>query len=647
MSSISKQRSINPVHKYHVSNVTNTYDKIYLGFVKDASDSREAGRLTVWIPDISTDSESLFVVQYCSMFAGATPASQLVAGSKTSAQQSYGWWGVPPDIDNMVLVGFINGDPGRGFWFGCLYQEYMTNMVPNIPEGNTTQNTVAPTYEYNKADPDQIDTDNPLRPTFTALASALNNQGLEADMVRGPAAFRSEDGSEDALSSKQNIMGLLTPGASQVVYDDSPDNKHIRFRTENGTQIIINDTIGFIYFITRSGNSWAELSDDGINFYSNGDISFRSQSNINFHADNNINMNSVGSTQINSNSNIVIQSLTNTNVLTGTNFTVNSGSAIGLLSDSTISAKGTTVSLLGTESIAISSQGQLGINSSGVLYIKGSTIQQNNGSGPSAISPLSVSGVETSSHSDVQNNGTSYPAVTTKSIVNTLPAHEPWSGHQSTVVGVSPTKLNSSVSIPDEVESGSSTSTASTSTSSSSTSSTSSSSTDDTTTSSTTSSNGTSGWVMPVTGEVNSLYGHRTDVTGLPVGSNHPGVDIHKNNGFPIYATKSGKVVYANEDKKPYTGYGKCVVIKQDDGHLVIYGHMSKMAVNFGDTIQQGQQIGNVGKTGYATGPHLHFEIRTSSGQKINPDTIFPSLGKLGTKVTALTNSPSSNSSSG
>ena len=635
MSTSSKRRSINPYQQYHDTNISNKYNNIYLGFVKDASDSREAGRLTVWIPDISSDEDNTFVVQYCSMFGGATPASDLIEGSKTSAQQSYGWWGIPPDINNMVLVGFINGDPARGFWFGCLYQEYMTNMVPNIPENNTTQNSVAPTYEYNKRDSDQIDTDNPLRPTFTALATALNNQGLENDMVRGPAAFRSENGAEDALSSKQNIMGLLTPGASQIVYDDSPDNKHIRFRTENGTQIIVNDTIGFIYFISRSGNSWAELSDDGINFYSNGDISFRSQKNINFHADNNINLNSVGSTQVNSNSNIIIQSLTNTNILTGTNFTVNSGSAIGLLSDSTIALKGTTTSLLGTESVAITSKGQLGLNASGVLYVKGSTIQQNNGSGPSAITPLSATGLQTSSHSDVQNNGTSYPAITTKSIVNTLPSHEPWSGHQSTVVGTSPTSINTSVSTPDEVETGSSTTTTTTTTTT----------TSSTTTTDTTLTGGTSGWIMPVTGEVNSLFGHRTDVQGLPVGTNHPGVDIHRNNGFPIYSTKSGKVVYANEDKKPYTGYGKCVVIKQDDGHLVIYGHMSKMAVNFGDTVQQGQQIGNVGKTGYATGPHLHFEIRTSSGQKINPDTIFPALGKLGSKVTAQDKSPSSNSS--
>lgn len=621
---MSFKRSIDPIREYKDSDM-NLYNSTYIGFVTDSSDSKQSGRLTVWIPDISSDKNNVYVVQYCAMFGGATPITNVQDGSKTDAQQSYGWWGIPPDIGNMVVVMFINGDPNRGIWIGCIYQEYMTNMVPNIPESNSTDNNVEPTLEYNKRDSSQIDTDNPLRPPYTPLVTSLRNQGLTDDMVRGPASFKQSSSTEEALSSKQDIMGLLTPGASQIVFDDSEENKHIRFRTANGTQIIINDTIGFIYFITRNGNSWAELSDDGINFYSSNDISFRSQSNINFHSDGNINFNSVGTTNINSNSSIVIQSKTNTNVLTGTTFSINSGNDINMLSDSNFNLKSNVNSISGN-SIALSGN-TVGINSSGILYLKGSTIQQNNGSGPTANTPATISGIEPTNHTDISNDG-KMSSITTKTIVNTLPSHEPWAAHQSTVVQPSLTSVNTSVSTPNEVE------TSSTSSSNSTFNNTT--VTDTTTSTNVTDTNNTTGsnddWWIPVSGEVNSLFGNRGTISGLHVGSFHPGVDIHNNNGFPIFASRSGTVVYANTDKKPYTGYGNCVVINHGDGYISIYGHMSHMSVNYGDTVEQGQQIGNVGKTGMATGPHLHFEVRQNS-VKINPATLISSLGIMGSKV--------------
>jgi hypothetical protein len=56
----------------------------------------------------------------------------------TGSQQSYGFWFVPPDINNEVVVCFINGDQGRGIWFGCLYQQNMNHMVPGLPGNNST-----------------------------------------------------------------------------------------------------------------------------------------------------------------------------------------------------------------------------------------------------------------------------------------------------------------------------------------------------------------------------------------------------------------------------------------------------------------------------------------------------------------------------
>jgi len=59
-------------------------------------------------------------------------------------------------------------------------------------------------------------------------------------------------------------------------------------------------------------------------------------------------------------------------------------------------------------------------------------------------------------------------------------------------------------------------------------------------------------------------------------------------------------------------GYGNAVVIKHSNGHSTVYAHLSKMLVKRGQNVNQGQTIGLVGATGWATGPHLHFEFRVN-----------------------------------
>ena len=59
-------------------------------------------------------------------------------------------------------------------------------------------------------------------------------------------------------------------------------------------------------------------------------------------------------------------------------------------------------------------------------------------------------------------------------------------------------------------------------------------------------------------------------------------------------------------------GYGNAVVIKHGNGHSTVYAHLSKMLVRRGQSVSQGQTLGLVGATGWATGPHLHFEFRVN-----------------------------------
>ncbi len=91
--------------------------------------------------------------------------------------------------------------------------------------------------------------------------------------------------------------------------------------------------------------------------------------------------------------------------------------------------------------------------------------------------------------------------------------------------------------------------------------------------------------------------------------------------GAKIVASGSGKVILANTDGRG-GGYGNYVVIDHGKGVSTLYGHMSNVTVRVGQSVITGQQIGNVGSTGYSTGPHLHFEYR-KNGIRRNPREIL------------------------
>lgn len=96
---------------------------------------------------------------------------------------------------------------------------------------------------------------------------------------------------------------------------------------------------------------------------------------------------------------------------------------------------------------------------------------------------------------------------------------------------------------------------------------------------------------------------------------NHKGLDIAAPYGTPIYAAESGTVIKAGNK---YDGYGNCVNISHADGNVTVYAHMSSIAISYGDYVVRGQLIGYVGSTGYSTGNHCHFEVRTN-GYYNNP----------------------------
>ncbi len=116
-------------------------------------------------------------------------------------------------------------------------------------------------------------------------------------------------------------------------------------------------------------------------------------------------------------------------------------------------------------------------------------------------------------------------------------------------------------------------------------------------------------WLWPARGVFSSGYGWRW-------GRMHKGIDIANSVGTPILAAQSGRVTYAGWNDG---GYGYLVEISHEDGSRSLYAHHSRILVQVGEEVSQGQQIGLMGSTGRSTGPHLHFEVHAPGLGAINP----------------------------
>lgn len=120
---------------------------------------------------------------------------------------------------------------------------------------------------------------------------------------------------------------------------------------------------------------------------------------------------------------------------------------------------------------------------------------------------------------------------------------------------------------------------------------------------------GSQRWLWPAKGMFTSGYGWRW-------GRMHKGIDVANSVGTPIIAAQRGRVTFAGWSNG---GYGYLVEISHEDGSRSLYAHQSRILVDLGEEVRQGQQIGQMGSTGRSTGPHLHFEIHAPGHGAINP----------------------------
>ncbi len=123
-------------------------------------------------------------------------------------------------------------------------------------------------------------------------------------------------------------------------------------------------------------------------------------------------------------------------------------------------------------------------------------------------------------------------------------------------------------------------------------------------------------FIKPLEGVITSRFGLRESTSEI-VSPFHTGIDIAANTGTVYYSAMDGNVVEVSGEG----AYGNHVKIV--NGNVsTLYAHSSKIYVKQGDTVKQGQPLGEVGATGNATGPHLHFEIRNEE-RYVNPDDVL------------------------
>lgn len=271
-----------------------TYDKVYLGFVKSTYDIMSMGRIKVYIPELcgnTDDPDTWIPCDYASPFAGATDVTKTNKNSN-SGQISYGMSFIPPDVNNQVLVMFINGDPGRGFWFACLFQVNANRMVPSTPDPEESER-----LERNKL------TGN------TAVYPLGTNSN--ADAARSSLPTSSGGPATKSLGTEgtkgNTSMGIRTPSGHSITFEDNQTDGFVRLQSRNGAQILMHANTDRIVINTGSGYARIEMDREGnidiitkqsLSVRADLDINFSAKRDINISAQRNFNTQSYGETKL-------------------------------------------------------------------------------------------------------------------------------------------------------------------------------------------------------------------------------------------------------------------------------------------------------------------------------------------------------------
>jgi LysM repeat protein len=136
-------------------------------------------------------------------------------------------------------------------------------------------------------------------------------------------------------------------------------------------------------------------------------------------------------------------------------------------------------------------------------------------------------------------------------------------------------------------------------------------------------------FILPVPqSRITSRFGRRVDPFNKYNRVYHTGLDLAAKVGTPVVSAAEGEVIFTGRNG----GYGNSVIIQHKNGYKTVYAHCSQILVEVGETVKMGRVIAAVGRTGTATGAHLHFEVFLN-GKLMNPETALNITEKFVTKL--------------
>ena len=407
----------------------------FVGIVKANTDPLRSGRVQVWIPELGGDPDddaSWRTCNYCTPFYGVTDARD--GKDYAGNPHSYGMWFVPPDIGIKVLCTFVNGDPARGYWFGCVPEWPHIHMVPGLsrPVNNSSPSPVAEIYDETGGNPSALaDFINLGKPAHVLQQQVWSAQGLLNDHDRGPGR------STVLRETPSSVFGISTPGrpieykpsepkeptsldtgvkensvrgrqgGHSFVMDDGDINggsQLMRLRTSAGHMILMNDTAGFIYVINSKGTAWVELN-------AQGDCNMYCQSTFNLNAQQGITLTSQGPVSI-------------------------MGSSISIQGTTSVSISAPMVSISGSYSTKISGGDSLHLCGNNA-YLTGSKCLQISSGGNIDMSGTCIT-LNSVKATPAQSCGGGLLGTLVGAAVGSLlggkskaPSHEPWGGHHA------------------------------------------------------------------------------------------------------------------------------------------------------------------------------------------------------------------------
>lgn len=125
-------------------------------------------------------------------------------------------------------------------------------------------------------------------------------------------------------------------------------------------------------------------------------------------------------------------------------------------------------------------------------------------------------------------------------------------------------------------------------------------------------------FIQPVKGELSSHFGLRRFFNEEPRAP-HAGIDVAAARGTPVRASAQGQVLAVDD----YFFNGRTIFVDHGNGLITMYCHLDRIDVKAGETVSKGQRIGRSGKTGRATGPHLHWSV-ILNGAMVDPELFIP-----------------------